>query len=58
MFELLDIQEYRDLEIQISNTQNHHMEVSPVDRQHTISYRRSTITVSLCCTVSEIFNVE
>ena len=34
------------------------LEMSPCDRAHTTSYRRSIVTMALSLVVSEIFNVE
>ena len=51
------LQKCRDLENRVRGA-SRSLEVSPCDRAHMTSYRRSIVTMALSRVVSEIFNVE
>jgi len=46
IFELFDVEKYRDLEASL--------DIIPLDRSHTSSYSSSIVTVAISCVVSEI----
>jgi len=57
VFEIFDMYVSRDLETRVRG-HSRSLEMSPVDRAYTTSYRRSIVTMALSRVVSEIFNVE
>jgi len=55
--EIFSVKEWSDLETG-SRRRSRSLKMKPFDRSHTTFYRSTIVSVALCCTIFELFDVE
>ena len=55
--EIFSVKEWRDLETRGSG-RSKSLKMAPFDRSYTTSYWSAIVSIALCCTISELFDVE
>jgi len=57
VYEIFSVKEWNDLETG-DRGRSRSLQMTPFDRSYTTFYRSAIVSIALCCTIFELFDVE
>jgi len=55
--EIFSVKEWRDIET-VGRDRSRSLTIAPFDRSYTTFYWSAIVSIAVCCTISELFDVE